>query len=297
MLNTLDTSEINGGRILITDLRQFLQASEGTPDHEGQESHMVRGTLLCFCQQGTASIRINYTTYNLEPGSVLAILPTHIIQLIQTSQDCGTIEALIYSDDYWTAIAQSIDYQLIRTVERNPLVHLSEVQLDEIATLIAIIRRHEAPAYIQQHDATIDRYAVRGTAYAALMLLVAGQDRVATEAPHPAGRKEELTHDFFDLLAQYFETERRVSFYASKLCVTPKYLSTVVKEVTHSSIMEWINNVTILIIKRRLLTGAESIQQLSEELNFQTPSTLVRYFRHQTGTTPSRFRSEHSAQN
>jgi AraC-like DNA-binding protein len=65
-----------------------------------------------------------------------------------------------------------------------------------------------------------------------------------------------------------------------------------VKEVTHLSIQEWINNVTVLNIKRRLLTTTDTIQQISEDLNFQTPSTFIRYFRQHTGTTPSRYRTD-----
>jgi AraC-like DNA-binding protein len=65
-----------------------------------------------------------------------------------------------------------------------------------------------------------------------------------------------------------------------------------VKEVTHLSIQEWINNVTVLNIKRRLLTTTDTIQQISEDLNFQTPSTFIRYFRQHAGITPSRYRIE-----
>jgi AraC-like DNA-binding protein len=303
MLTTHRTSEINNGRLLIPDLRQFLQEEERTQGWS-QETHLIKGVLLCFCRRGTATIRINYTTYTLTPENVLAILPTHIFRLeepttVTTGSDTattdeGVIEALIYTDEYWTAIAQSIDYQLIRRVERNPLTTLSERQIQELAPLMDIIRSHEEPDYQTLHDTEIERVAVRGTAYALLMLLISGLDHVQANDPHSAGRKEELTHEFFDLLAQYYETERRVSFYASKLCVTPKYLSTVVKEVTQSSISEWINNVTILNIKRRLRTGTESIRQIAEALNFQTASTMVRYFHHLTGTTPSRYRNGHA---
>jgi AraC-like DNA-binding protein len=294
MLHTYKTSELNGGRIMIHDLRQFLAEEEA---HQGwsAETHLIKGVLLCFCRRGTASIKVNYTTYRLTPDSVLAILPTHIFSLGTTEETGeGPIECIIFTDEYWTAIAQSVDYQLVRVVERNPLTHLPAERKEELEQLLEIIRRHEAPEYRAQHDTPVERVAVNGTAYALLMLLVAGLNAEKAEDPRPAGRKEELTHEFFDMLSQHYETERRVSFYASKLCVTPKYLSSVVKEVTRSSITEWINNVTILNIKRRLLTGSESVQQIADELNFQTPSTLVRYFHHLTGTTPSRFRNEHS---
>jgi AraC-like DNA-binding protein len=112
-----------------------------------------------------------------------------------------------------------------------------------------------------------------------------------TDMPPTVSRKEELTRDFFQLLSEYFETERQASFYASKLYVTPKHLSTCVSEVTKLSILEWINTVTVLNIKRRLRTTNDTIQQISEDFNFQTASTFIRYFRQHTGTTPLKFRN------
>jgi AraC-like DNA-binding protein len=64
-----------------------------------------------------------------------------------------------------------------------------------------------------------------------------------------------------------------------------------VKDITKLSILDWINNVVILHIKRRLRTTNDTILQISEDLNFQTASTFIRYFRQHTGTTPLKFRN------
>jgi len=153
-----------------------------------------------------------------------------------------------------------------------------------------LIREHENNED-SDNDNDIEQSIVGGLAYSLLMMIASLIDKIDTELPRIVSRKEELTRGFFDLLSEYFETERQVSFYASKLCVTPKHLSMCIKEVTKLPILDWVNNVAILNIKHRLRNTNDTIQQISEDLNFQTASTFIRYFRQHTGITPLKFRN------
>jgi AraC-like DNA-binding protein len=253
--------------------------------------HIIKGTLLCFCRQGSVKIKVNYNTYTLHANDILAILPTHVFCIEECSDDVA-IEALLFSDEFWVSISHSVDYTLLKIVEQCPYYTLPEAYREEVATLLRLIRSHEEANDVSAQNTSLEQTITGGLAFSLLMLLVSLIDKAKEITPHPLTRKEMLTHDFFELLSQHYETERQVAFYASKLCVTPKHLSTMVKEVTRLPILEWINNVTVLNIKHKLLTSTDTIQQISEELNFQTPSTFVRYFRQHTGTTPSKYRSE-----
>lgn len=281
-ITTYNCGQINGQKLFIPDLREYLQS-------EDSYLHFIRGTLLCFCRRGEATIKVNYNTYTLNANEMLAILPTHVI-CIENSTEDAVIEALLYSDDYWVSLAHSVDYKLLKIVEHSPYLRLDDESCTEVFSLLDLIKKHEDN---DDTNTDIERYMAGGLAFALLMLLVSLLGKNHSYAPRPVTRKEMLTHDFFELLSQHYETQRQVAFYASKLCVTPKHLSTMVKEVTHLSLQEWINSVTVLNIKRRLLTTTDTIQQISEDLNFQTPSTFIRYFRQHAGITPSRYRTEH----
>ena len=52
-------------------------------------------------------------------------------------------------------------------------------------------------------------------------------------------RQEELFAAFIQTLALHHKQERSVAFYAGKLCVTPKYLSLLVKNVSNRTAGEW----------------------------------------------------------
>jgi AraC-like DNA-binding protein len=281
-ITTYNCEQINSKKLFIPNLHEYL-------NRDGGYLHLIKGLLLCFCRKGEAKIKINYNTYNLKANDVLAILPTHVFYIESTSEDVE-IEAILYSDEYWASITHSVDYRLIKTVEQRPYVSLPPEYHDEVFYLLQLVKKHEDDKYTETRNTEIERSVAGGLAFSLLMLLVSLIDENATESLHPITRKEVLTHDFFELLSIHYETQRQVSFYASKLCVTPKHLSAMVKDVTHLSIIEWINNVTILNIKRRLLTTTDTIQQISEDLNFQTPSTFIRYFRQHTGTTPYKYR-------
>jgi AraC-like DNA-binding protein len=284
-MNTLTiNSEATSQKLYLPDLHKHLLNADNY-------QHFIKGTLLCFCRRGTARMRINYTTYELRSNDILAILPTHLFHLEECSEDT-LIEAIFYSDDYWLSISHSIDYTLLKHVEQHPHFTIPESGRSDVNTLLQMIHRHECHSEQNILNPQIELVVVRGLAYSLLMMLVSLIVKDSAPTPHLLTRKEVLTHDFFELLSQHYETERQVAFYASKLCVTPKHLSTMVKEVTRLPILEWINNVTILNIKHRLLTSTDTIQQISEDLNFQTPSTFVRYFRQHTGVTPSKFRSQ-----
>ena len=82
---------------------------------------------------------------------------------------------------------------------------------------------------------------------------------------------------------------REVSYYADKLCITPKYLGVVVSQVSKRRPLDWIRDYVILDAKAMLLTREYSIQQISQMLNFPNPSFFSKYFREAVGYSPSKF--------
>lgn len=71
------------------------------------------------------------------------------------------------------------------------------------------------------------------------------------------------------LLTKYHKRERSMGFYAEQLHITPKYLSSIIKEVSGRSAAEWIDRYVILEAKALLRYSGLSIQEIAYELNFQ----------------------------
>ncbi len=110
------------------------------------------------------------------------------------------------------------------------------------------------------------------------------------ELNKPLNRKEEIFHDFLELLEEYYTQERSISFYADRMCLTPKYLSTIIKEVSGKHGMQWIDEYVSLEAKALLRNSTLSVKQVSDQLNFPSQSMFGRFFKKMTGYSPKQYK-------
>ena len=109
-------------------------------------------------------------------------------------------------------------------------------------------------------------------------------------------RDEYLYTRFMDLVGTHLVEDRSIRFYASKLCISPKYLSTVVKHVCGKTPTLLIKEKVMAEIKYRLCCTQESIKEIAYGLNFPNLSFFGKYFKAETGVSPSAYRAIHSKQ-
>lgn len=83
-----------------------------------------------------------------------------------------------------------------------------------------------------------------------------------------------------------------VKFYADKLCLTPNYLSGVVKDYTGKTATEWVNEFVILEAKIMLTDSELSIQEIAYQLHFTDQSAFGKYFKQLVGISPKLYRSK-----
>jgi AraC-like DNA-binding protein len=82
------------------------------------------------------------------------------------------------------------------------------------------------------------------------------------------GRQHEHYERFMQLLDRNFKNERKNRILCFRLCITPKYLSTLVKKLSGKTAAEWINGLIIMEAKHLLKYSGTTIQEVSEYLNF-----------------------------
>ena len=83
---------------------------------------------------------------------------------------------------------------------------------------------------------------------------------------------------------------RKVEYYAGKIGISAKHLAHIIKKTTGKYPSEWMDNYALLESKKLLRSTDESIQAISYDLNFATPSHFSRFFKEKTGMTPKEFR-------
>ena len=95
-----------------------------------------------------------------------------------------------------------------------------------------------------------------------------------------------ITRDFIHLVNADNGTHRSVSYYADKLCYSPKYLCAVIKEATGKTPMQFIQENTIKQIKYKLKHSDMSIKEIADAFDFPNPSFFGKFVKAQTGMTP-----------
>ena len=110
-------------------------------------------------------------------------------------------------------------------------------------------------------------------------------------ATQSMGRKEELFMQFVEVVKENYIKHRNIVFYADKLCVSPKYLSSVVHIVSGKYATEWINQYVVLEAKILLRSNGVSIKDVSNRLNFANQSFFAKYFKQHTGYTPKEYKA------
>ena len=135
-------------------------------------------------------------------------------------------------------------------------------------------------------DFTI-QYLIQATFYEVCQLLLKHLEIKKKKLPH----KEDIFKQFLKLVETHHYKERDISFYAEKLCLTPKYLSSIIRDVSGELAGNWIDNYVIIEAKALLISSNLTIQEICYKLNFSTPSSFTRFFKRITGMSPRKFRT------
>lgn len=106
-----------------------------------------------------------------------------------------------------------------------------------------------------------------------------------------------IVADFYKNLENYYETESgmklpSVQYFANRANLTTNYFGDLIRHFTEKSPQKHINLHIIHTAKNRLRKTGHSISEIAYDLGFESPSYFTRFFKKQTGITPSVFRHQ-----
>ncbi|MGM9713511.1 MAG: helix-turn-helix domain-containing protein [Prevotella sp.] len=108
------------------------------------------------------------------------------------------------------------------------------------------------------------------------------------------GRKQVIFKQFIRLLLTHIRDEHNVRWYASQLCVTPQYLNRVVKQTSQKTAYDHICTTLTGAIIEQLENTDRSVLQIADTFHFPDQATLSKFFKRQTGKTPTEYRRENT---
>ena len=114
--------------------------------------------------------------------------------------------------------------------------------------------------------------------------------RYADQQQNTQTREQTIFDRFIQLVNQHAQHEHQIAFYAQKMCLTERYLGTIVRQASGVTAKEWIDRAIIVRVKVELRHTDKTVAQISEEMNFPNPSFFSKYFKRLTDMTPAEFR-------
>ena len=251
------------------------------------------GYMIIFCKKGHFQIDMNLSTFDIHEGSLVIYLPDNIVKV-------HAVEGEPFEDSSFTVIATGasviddlrIDftnlYKESMSLLNNPCITLSSKQQEVFDKYISISRD------IMESGLQSARDALMTLASSAFYLLAAIWTHNVKEAKASMTtqtvRSKLIFENFINLVKEYHSSERNVAFYAEKLCLTPKYLSKLIKTISGRSAPDWIDSFVILEAKNMLKYSDMNIKEIVYRLHFPDQSSFYKFFKSRTGMIPSEYR-------
>lgn len=241
--------------------------------------------------EGETSVSFNLHEFRLKKDSMFIFTPKNILQV--NSQQYFKADVIAISPDFMRRINIDIKNMMplfLKFVE-NPTLALTPEESRSMRGMIAQIER-ETRGPETHFSFDIVSGLIAATIYKVGDIMYHYLAEPPEEQNNSHNRAEEYFKQFTHLLGEHFREERSVGFYARQLCITPKYLTTLIKRISGQSVSEWIDNYVILEAKTLLKYSTMSIQEIAYYLNFPNQSFFGSYFKRNTGMSPSQYKAQ-----
>lgn len=241
--------------------------------------------------EGETSLTSNLQEFRLKKDSLFIFSPKHILQV--QSNNRFKAHLIVIAPDFLKRI--NIDTKrmmpLFLQFGSLPCMELTHAESQSLRNFISMVEQ-ELKGSETDFSSEIIGGLIATTIYKVGDILT----HYLTEHPEVDSpihnRAEEYFRQFTELLGEHYKHERSVGFYARQLCITPKYLTTLIKRISGKSVSEWIDNYVILEAKTLLKYSNMSVQEIAYYLNFPNQSFFGSYFKRNAGMSPSQYKAK-----
>ena len=245
--------------------------------------------VFILCLRGHAAISIDGRSYNLYPDNVLICHPNIVLGESMSSMDFE-FRGVVLSKDYLQRLPLvSTDnmWDVMMFFEKAPVLSLTPDEVKDFCRYYDLIRPRLADTHLRYREELLSALLT-----ALLYELSNIISRFADFRPQPFSAGSNVFRNFLSLLSSSYPKSRSVAYYADKLCLTPKYLSTVCKEVSGETASELINRYVVKDIEFLLKQRGKSVKEICNELEFPNLSFFGRYVKKHLGLSPKLYREQ-----
>lgn len=243
-------------------------------------------TIAIIATKGNMKISINMTDYEASAPCMIIILPNQTFKVAGLPDNMEG-DTIIMSDRFSNELFNeySAFSQLRKTIELRPVASLAGIE-DAFSIYLRLLDNLIKSPVMETYKFEAAKHLTLSMFYSTVFYL---HDIGGVK---PADRQSMIFSQFEKELRINYKREREVGFYAAKLSITPKYLSSIVLKQTGKSALKVINEYVVNECQALLLSTDLTLQQISDKLNFPSQAIFSKFFKRMAGISPREYRKQ-----
>ncbi|MBR6438122.1 MAG: AraC family transcriptional regulator [Bacteroidales bacterium] len=253
--------------------------------------------VLFFITEGRAQLEYDGHVVQLQKNDLFLYMAHSTANNFMASSDFNCRQIWFSRSELWNIdIYNLISVADMSQLKLHPVVHLSDDDIKLCDTYFQLLcSRMKSSTSALTPDIV---RSLLGTIMLELLSIMRRNseravEEVRQEDPNSSLHKKRIIDNFIKLVEESDGRIRRVDDFASQLNVTPKYLSTILKEVMNRRPSTYIQLYTLKAIERRLRFTDMTMQEIANDLNFPNPSFFGKYCKEHLGMTPLEYRMKY----
>ena len=255
-------------------------------DFDKLDAFKTKYFVLLVCLNGSGYVNIDGQDLRLQKNDMLVCRPNLVIDKCGTSADFDCM-GMAMSENFVLQLGSisDVDYDVMLFMNKNPILAMNDDEMTLFTQYLELLQsKMTRTPYRHQYD------VMQSLFRAFILEFVDMIGRFIDIPKRNFTSSESIFRRFMLLLDADYPRQRSVEHYASRLFISPKYLSAVCKQVGGRTASEIINQCVMKDVKKLLRDPNRSIKEVAYELGFPNLSFFGKFVKRRLGMSPKDYR-------
>lgn len=246
--------------------------------------------VIGYILDGHSVIEINNVSYDLDPGCIFILTPTHTCRLQKHNPDFKVRLLLLNSNEYNLSVHLSYIVKSEHWMKTyfNPVIKLTDQEADTINRctdrIVEQINRKECPNRMEFMKLAVTWHHME------LDNILQELVNEKNDNNKPLTRQQHLARKLYSLVVNNYRKEHQVRFYSEQMCLTPQYLNQITTHTFGKTLSAIITDQLFTTARSMILSSDMSLQEIANELNFPDQASFSKFIKKAAGVSPNALR-------
>lgn len=249
-----------------------------------QDPRQLDSYTFIICTRGECRIDVYTYEYTLTSNQLITLLPYKYFRVIDQQPDT---ELYVVSFDQRTFSSADVFETIVEHITHiieTPIVDFPATSIEIMCDYFRVLMRVKDQFVVSNNSEFVNSLLKQ------IIIIIGTRYKYVESNSTHTDRSKALVLKLVKLIAKHYKEERSAIFYTNKMHLSPQYLSSLIKQVTNSTITDIIAMFVIINAQTKLASTDLSIGEIASELNFDDISLFGRYFKRYTKLSPRQYR-------